>query len=201
MPLQVAKPPIAARKAVHSMLGRVVAAHADHVSALRSASPSSVAISTPHRVAVLGLDRIHSGMSLRSAAHKKGWRFFVHDGDKVVATANSSITGKGKHGFAHITDGRFVGGTERAIRRAELLESVQKGRFEPLLLQVPAIHVVALWLRNLDHDDDLIIPISPAPKPLRSYHALSARDFVAVLTELASQVQRDHAEAHRNRTT
>jgi hypothetical protein len=195
MPLQVPKPPTAAQKAVHSMLSRIVTSHADHVSALRS--PSAVAISTPHRVAILGLDRIQSGMSLRAAAHKKGWRFLVHNGDKVVATANSSISGKGKHAFAHMTDGRYVNGTERAIRRAELLESVQKGRFEPLLLQVPAIHVMALWLKNLDNDDDLIMPLSPAPKPLRPYRALSTQAFVAVVTELASQVQRAHAEAHR----
>jgi hypothetical protein len=196
MPLQVTKPPLAAQKAVHSMLARIVATDVDHVYALRSASPGSMAISTPHRVAVLGLDRIHKGMSLRRAAQKKGWRFLVHNGDKVVATANSTTNGKGKHGFARITDGRFVTGTERAIRRAELLEPVQKGRFELLLLQAPAIHVVALWLRNLDSDDDLIMPIAPSPKPLRPYHALSARDFVAVAAELASQAQRDYAEAH-----
>jgi hypothetical protein len=197
MPLQVAKAPMAAQKAVHSMVARMVAT--DNVSALRSASPTSVAISTPHRVAVLDLDRIHSGMSLRAAAHTKGWRFLVHNGDKVVATANSSLKDKGKHGFTHITDGKFVSGTERAIRRAERLDSVRNGRFEPLLLQVPAIHVVALWLRNLDKDDDLLMPISPVPKPLRAYHAVSTRDFVAVLSQLATQVQRDHAEAHRRR--
>jgi hypothetical protein len=197
MPLQVAKPPTAAQNAVRSMLRRMVAADADHMFALRAAASSTMAISTPHRVAILGLDRIHSGMSLRSAAHKKGWRFLVHSGEKVVATANSSTSGKGKHGFAHITEGRFVAGTERAIRHAERLESVRKGRFEPLVLQVPAIHVVALWLRNLDTGDDLIMPISPAPKPLRAYHPLSTENFVAVLTELASQVERAHAEAHR----
>lgn len=199
MPLQVTKPPTAARKAVHSMLARMVTTAADHVSALRSATPTSVAISTPHRVAVLDLDRIRSGMSLRTSAHKKGWRFLVHNGDKVVATANSSMAGKGKHSFAHITHGKFVAGTERAIRRAEHLDKVRNGRFEPLLLQVPAINVVALWLRNLDKGDDLLMPISPAPKPLRPYHALSTGDFVAVLTELAYRVQRDHAEAHRRR--
>jgi hypothetical protein len=196
MPLQVAKPPSAARKAVHSMLVRIVATDADHVSALRSASPDTVAMSTPHRVAVLDLDRIHSGMSLRSAAHKKGWRFLVHNGNKVVASANSSLSRDGKHGFAHITDGRFVAGTERAIRRAEQLDSVRNGRFEPLLLQAPAIHVVALWLRNLDNDDDLIMPLSPAPKPLRPYRAVSARDFAMAATELASHMQQAHAEAH-----
>jgi hypothetical protein len=56
-----------------------------------------------------------------------------------------------------------------------------------------------LWLRNLDKGDDLLMPIAPAPKPLRPYRAISTADFVAVLTELAYQVQRDHAEAHRRR--
>lgn len=194
MPLQVSKPAVAAEKAVRSMLARIVATDVDYVPALRSASRESLAISTPHLIAVLGLNQIRAGMSLRSAAQKKGWRFFVHHGDKVVATINSSMRGNGKHGFSNITEGPFVTGTERAIRRAELLESVQKGRYEPLLLQVPAIHLVALWLRNLDTKNDLIMPISPAPKPLRAYQALSTRDFVAVVTELASRAQRDHAE-------
>jgi hypothetical protein len=197
MPLQVAKPPIAAQKAVLSMLGRIVATDADLVPALRSAAPGFVAISTPHRVAVLGLDRIHGGMSLRSEAQTKSWRFLVHNGDKVVATANSSKTGKGRYVLAHLTDGRFVGGTEQAIRRAERLDSVGKGRFEPLLLQVPAVHVVALWLRNLDNEDDLIMTVPPAPRPLRSYQVLSVPHFIAVLTTLASEVKRDYAEAHR----
>lgn len=197
MPLEVSKPPAAAERAIHSVLARIIATDADYVPALRSASARSVAISTPHRIAVLGLNHIHAGMSLRSAVREKGWRFLVLNGDKVVATVNSSISGKGKHGFSNITDGPFVSGTERAIRRAELLEAVQKGRFELRLLQVPAIHVVALWLRNLEHDDDLIMPVSPAPEPLRPYHALSTRDFVAVLSELAAKKQHDYAEAHR----
>jgi len=196
MPLQVAKPPLAARKAVLSMLGRMVAMDADHVAALRAASPGSVAISTPHRLAVLGLDRIRAGMSLRSAAHKKGWRFLVHNGSKVVATANSSVSAGGKHAFAHITDGPFVAGTEQAIRRAESLPVVKKGRFEPIWLQVPAINVVALWLKNLDKGADLIMPVRPAPKELRPYQPLAATAFVTVATELASRVMRDYAEAH-----
>jgi hypothetical protein len=201
MPLQVAKPPVAVEKAIRSMLGRLIATDPDYVPALRSASPGSLAISTPHRIAVLDLNRIHSRMSLASAVQKKGWRFLVLRGEKVVATVNSSTSGTGKHGFSNITDGPFVSGTERAIRRAELLEPVQKGRFEPLLLQVPAIHVVALWLKNLDNESDLIMPISPAPKPLRPYHALVARDFIAAVTELAAQAKRDYAEARRPQTS
>jgi hypothetical protein len=196
MPLQVAKPPIAAQNAVRSMLGRVLATDGDHVSALRAASPDSVAISTPHRLAVLGLDRIHSGMSLRSATQKKGWRFLVHNGSKVVATANSSMSAGGKHGFAHITDGPFVAGAEQAIRRAESLPAVKAGRFEPIWLQVPAINVVALWLKDLDKNADLIMPVEPAPKELPPYRPLDTGAFVAIIADLASRVMRDHAEAH-----
>jgi hypothetical protein len=197
MPLQISKPPRAAEKAVHSMLGRLVAADPDLVPALRSASLRSLSISTPHRVAVLELDRIHDGSSLRSAAQKKGWRFLVHNGKDVVATINTFLGRNGKHQFGHITDGPFVAGTERAIRRAETLEPVQNGRFELLLLQAPAIHVVALWLRNLANGADLLVPISPAPNGLRPDHALSTSDFMAAAAKLASQVQSDHAEARR----
>jgi hypothetical protein len=135
--------------------------------------------------------------SLRSAVQEKGWRFFVHHGDKVVATVNSSMDGARKHGFSNITTGPFVSGTERAIRRAELLEPVQKGRFEPLLLQVPVIHLVALWLRNLNNDADLIMPISPAPRGLRAYRALSTAEFVAAIAALASQKRQEYAEFRR----
>jgi hypothetical protein len=194
MPLQVSKPAVAAEKAVRSMLRRIVATDTDYVPALRSAAPTSLAISTPHRIAVLALDRIHAGMSLRSAAEKKGWRFFVHHGDKVVATVNSSMNSKGKQSFSNITDGPFVSGTEQAIRRAERLEPVQKGRFEPLLLQVPAIHLVSLWLRDLERRADLLMPIPPTPRGVPPYRAVLASEFVATIANLAAQKRQEHEE-------
>jgi hypothetical protein len=166
--------------------------------ALRSAASDSLAISTRHRIAVLALDRIRAGMSRRAVVHKKGWRFFVHCGDKVVATINSAAGGKGKHVFSNITAGPFVSGTECAIRRAERLESVKKGRFEPMLLQVPAIHVVALWLRNLENDADLIMPIPPTPRGMRAYRAVWTTKFVAKIANLAAQKRREYKEVGRD---
>jgi hypothetical protein len=194
MPLEVSTPAIAAEKAISTMLGRIVASDTDYLPALRSAGPSSLAISTPHRVAFLALNRIRPGMSLRSAVQKKGWRFFVHRGDKVVATVNSSTNSNGRHGFSNITVGPFVRGTRRAILCAESLEPVKKGRFEPLYLQVPGIHLVSLWLRNLERDADLIMPISPAPRGVRAYRAVPAADFVATIAGLASQKRQEHEE-------
>jgi hypothetical protein len=197
MPLEVSKPAVAAEKAVCSMLARIVTADADYVPALRSAAPSSLAISTPHRIAVLALDRIHAGMSLRSAVQKKGWRFLVHHGEKVVATANSSMNSKRKHDFSNITDGPFVRGTVQAIHRAERLELVQKGRFELLLLQVPVLHLVSLWLRNLERNADLIMPIPPTPAGVAAYRPLVTGEFIATIADLASQKRQEHEEFRR----
>jgi len=179
------------------MLARIAATDSGYVSALQSAAPGSLAISTPHRIAVLALDRIHAGMSLRSAVEKKGWRFFVHRGDKVVATVNSSISSKGKHGFSNITDGPFVTGTEQAILKAERLDPVRKGLFEPLLLQVPAIHLISLWLKNLERDADLLMPIPPTPRGVPAYQAAPASEFVATIANLASQKRQEHEEFRR----
>jgi len=198
MPLQLAQPPIAAREAVHRMLGRMVASGAAQVPALEAVSPTSLGVSTPHRVAILGLDAIGGQMSLRSAAQKKGWRFFVHNGDKVVASVNSSLDHKKKYRFAHLNDGPFVMGTEHAIRRAEQLEAVKDGHFEPALLLVPALHVVALWLINMDSEADLVMPIPPAPEGLSRYRAVASADFVAVLADLASQKRQEHRESRRS---
>jgi len=197
MPLEVSKPAVAAEKAVCSMLARIVTADADYVQALRSAAPSSLAISTPHRIAVLALERIHAGMSLRSAVEKKGWRFFVHHGEKVVATVNSSMNSKKKHGFSNITEGPFVRGTVHAIKRAERLEHVEKGRFEPLLLQVPALHLVSLWLRNLESNADLIMPIKPTPAGVAAYQPLATGKFIATIADLASRKRQEHEEFRR----
>jgi len=174
-----------------------VTADADYVQALRSAAPSSLAISTPHRIAVLALERIHAGMSLRSAVEKKGWRFFVHHGEKVVATVNSSMNSKKKHGFSNITEGPFVRGTVHAIKRAERLEHVEKGRFEPLLLQVPALHLVSLWLRNLESNADLIMPIKPTPAGVAAYQPLATGEFIATIADLASRKRQEHEEFRR----
>jgi hypothetical protein len=197
MPLQVSKPAVAAEKAVCSMLGRIIAPETDYVSALQSAAPTSLAISTPHRLAFLALDRIRAGMSLRSAAQKKGWRFFVHRGDKIVATINSTVNSKGRHVFSNITEGPFVLGTAEAIKRAERLESVQKGHFEIVLLQVPAIHIVALWLINLEDDADLIIPISPTPRGVRAYRAVSTAKFIVKIANLAAHKRQEYKEFRR----
>src|SRR5713101_2201374 len=102
MSLYTVDPPSSARDAVISRLGHLAESSALRTPALRRASPDALALSTPHRVAVLPLNEIKHGISLRSAAQKKGWRFLVHDGDQVVAAAHSALSEKGEHCFGNV---------------------------------------------------------------------------------------------------
>ena len=187
MALRIADPPQAARNAVHAMLGHPAMASAFRTPALRLAASDALALSTPHRVAVLPLDRIGAKTSLRSDAQMRGWRFLVHHGDRIVAAADTVTGARGKHAFGHLNQGPFVAGTEAAIRRAESHGMMKQRHFEPILLMVPALYVMALWLRDLegDGDRDRLMLVPPAPKGLTPYRMVTARDFLARLVRLA----------------
>jgi hypothetical protein len=185
MALRIADPPRAARNAVHATLGHPAMASAFRTPAVRLASADALALSTPHRVALLPLDRIGPKTSLPSDVQWRGWRFLVHHGDRIVAAADTVTGARGKHAFGHLNQGPFVAGTEAAIRRAESHGVMKQRDFEPVLLMVPALYVMALWLRDLESDRDRVTVIPPAPKGLTPYRMVTARDFVARLVRLA----------------
>jgi len=185
MPLEIVNPPILAYEAVRSRLTDLAAASAFGTPSLRRSAPESLALSTPHRIAILPADAIGPRMSLRSAAIRKGWRFLVLSGTDVIATADTVLTKGGEHRFGHINEGPFVAGTEQAVRRAEADERIKKARFEILYLMVPALHVLALWLRELDGDADQLMVIPPTPPEFRPFEMLATNNFVTKLDELA----------------
>jgi hypothetical protein len=182
--------PKTAHRAVHARLGHPAVAAALQAPTRRPISPAALALSTPHRVALLALDRIAAQTTLRRAARLRGWRFLVHRGDRVIAAAGVLPDGRAKHRFGHLTEGPFAAGTETAIRRAETHGALRRGRFEPVLLMVPAVHAVALWLRDLDGDGDRVMVIPPAPHGLTPYRLVTARAFMARLVRLSAGIPR-----------
>ena len=188
MALHTADPPIPAYEAVRSLLTRLAAEAGFRTPNLRRTPAASLALSTPHRFAVLPLDRLRRGGALQSIAEVKGWRFLLHDGKRVIAAADAQLTPKGDYQFGQINEGPFTVATEEAIRRAEADKELGKGRFEPVLLLVPALYVVALWLQDLDGKHDRVMVMPPAPGDLAPYRPLPAEEFMAVLKKLAAAV-------------
>ena len=68
MPLHTIDPPMAAYDAVRSAMADLVAQNGFGTPALRRADLAAMALSSPQRTVVLGLDRIKGAEDLRSAA-------------------------------------------------------------------------------------------------------------------------------------
>jgi len=188
MPLEIADPPTQAREVVRARLSQLAHSNAFRTPGLRRASPDTLAMSTPHRVALLPLERIRRGLSLRAAVQKKGWRFLIHGDDRIVAAVETTV--RRGHRFSHLNEGPFVAGTERAIRLAEASAPIKRGRFVPALLAVPALHLTALWLQDLEDTADRLIAMAPTPPEFRAFRVVSDAQFVAALLKAAARTAR-----------
>jgi len=79
--------------------------------------------------------------------------------------------------------------TAKAIEAAEHLPEVEAGNYELAVLRVPALYVIALWLKGTGAKppDDIFIPLEPAPTGLTGGERVSARDFNAALVALKAE--------------
>ena len=150
---------------------------------LLAARRDALTASVPHPVHDLGLDALLAGADL-DAAPQTGWRYLIEDGEQPVAIAevpDGATT-------AALRTGRFTASVQEGIRAAERLEATRAGDHELRVLRVPALYLLALWLRRDggDRADDTLIPLSPAPPPLVAGAAYRAADLLASLQPLAA---------------
>jgi len=188
MPLNTIDPPIAAYEVVRSTVANLAAQAGFGTPALRRADPAALAISTPHRMAVLALNRIQEAKDLRSVVDFKGWRFLVHHQTTIVAAADAVEVGTNEYRLGQLNEGPFVNGTETAIRRAEGHDAIVKGRFAPVFLLVPAVYVAALWLEDQQADNDLVMAMPPVANDFVAFNPMPTGAFLTGLKRLAAQV-------------
>jgi hypothetical protein len=158
----------------------------DGISLLRAQTLNWV---QPHRVYHLGLDAIEAGRGVQ-AAEPVAWRY-------IGASPQSSIAaevevGKNVPAFAGINEGPFVHGFSEQLQLADADQSL-RGDFEPRLLDVPAVYVVALWLHDRTSQDDLFVPLEPANRAVQPGRRYSRADFDAALVNAAGRVRRPPA--------
>jgi hypothetical protein len=183
-------------EAVHHALGHRPARRSWFAKVFAAKAPGRF-LSTPHRVAYLRLDEIRSDADLRSVARFESWRFLLHEAGQTVHTEETSdlvLVGAATvhastNSYSGLSIGPFVAGTEEAIRKAENSPRVKGGSFEAILLIAPAVYVIALWLRDLVHSDDFVMPIPPVSAPFRPYEETSPAVFLTALNELAEKVR------------
>lgn len=144
----------AAMMGVNQVLGKSVAA-ALGGGATRKTKPHDLAV--PHDVYTLALNDFDKGLS---GARRTALRYLVMSGSRAVAAAElESSTKATAPKLSHINQGSLVSASLAALESAEQLPATQKDDFDLRLLQIPAIHAIALWLHG--RNSDLLIPLDP----------------------------------------
>ncbi|GHH93143.1 hypothetical protein [Streptomyces capillispiralis] len=181
MPLHVPPAPAPALRSVLTALSSPAAVREARTPSLLGASgPASPEVPLPVHV----LDRVTAdgGTSTRLA----GWRFLIRTGDRAVAAADTVLTADG-WAFSRFFEGPYITSTELALRQAEAMAQP----YQPRLLSVPGLYMLALWLHGDTTADgatgdpaatDLLVPLAPAPPGIAAHRPHRVTELLPVLT-------------------
>lgn len=185
MPIRLAEPPRAALDAVQETLSQRAERSDFATRALREAPAGELALAAPHPVYTLGLRALAEGEGLASA-ELTGWRYLVQRGDTTIASAEIYMgpAAPGASGL-EVNEGPFVRATESAIEKAEGLPQLERATYELRLLKIPAVYVIALWLKAEGEGEDVLIPIGETPPEVESDRSYSPEELQGALAEQA----------------
>ncbi|GGV60872.1 hypothetical protein [Streptomyces griseoloalbus] len=181
MPLHVPPAPAPALRSVLTALSSPTAVREARTPSLLAApGPASPELPLPVHV----LDRVTADGG--TATRLAGWRFLIRAGDRTVAAADTVPTADG-WAFSRFFEGPYIASTELALRQAEAMAQP----YQPRLLSVPGLYMLALWL----HDDptadgatghpaasDLLVPLAPAPPGIAAHRPHRVTELLPVLT-------------------
>jgi hypothetical protein len=190
VPLQAAQPPEAADRIAATNLMRLANSLRGELSPLGGADASELAFALPHPVYTMTLTDLLNHRSIGDIKTDRltGWRYLVQDHDRTIASVEVAVNPQTEQmRFSQIQSAPVAQATEASIRTAQEFKVVRKEPFEVRLLRVPALYTVALWLRDRGEGEqnDLLVPVAPAPPGLEANRAYRARMFFKVLYERA----------------
>jgi len=144
---------------------------------LSDAPHEELELAAPHRVYVLPFDAVRDKQLSRAVF--AGWRFLIVAGDNVIASAE--VLDDAEHSVV-VNAGPFAAATAAAIGRLENLPEVQAGDVELRILKINALYLVAVWLVG---DEQMIIPLEPAPPFVQAGRAYNEHSFFEALSQPA----------------
>ena len=186
MPLRLIQPAASVAEVVRLQLAGMAQQQQFRTRELAAARPAALGLAAPHPVFNLGLDEIGKPGALDRAA-MAAWRYLVTSGSNVIAAAESSAShAKGRAVFSGTNEGVFVRASAEAIADAQTWPEIRAGHYALGLMHVPALYVVALWLRDEDGRDggDRFVPLTPAPAPLVGGKRIGSAGFEQALVEV-----------------
>jgi hypothetical protein len=173
-----ALPQLARSRIMAARLPRAGAAINRFMTARTARPAAEPAVSLPFFVLDLS-DIVPKGIA---AARQVGWRYLLPTGDSEgPMLAETAIRGSGQHAFAALTESPFASDFEARLVALRQDPTISAGSYEAALLQVPAMYVMAIWLRDAAHHNDLFVPVAPAPPSLTAGRQYSTSQFLGEL--------------------
>jgi hypothetical protein len=143
---------------------------------------TGVAVSLP--LFVLGLSDVHDGTM---AARQVGWRHLLPTGDPVgPVMADTAIRDFNQHIYSGVTESPFARDLENRLTSIPADTTVAAGHYDAAVLEVPAMYVMAIWLRDTSQHDDVVVPVAPSPPSLIAGHHYSTSQFLDALRASAN---------------
>jgi hypothetical protein len=147
----------------------------------------AVAPELSHRVFTLGLTDVARGGDL-AAAKLSSWRHILPPSGKNRLMVEVTVDERtGAHRFAALNNGPFAEAVQREVAAASQDPVVRAGDYDLAVLQIPAMAVVAVWLRGRDGSDDVVIPVAPTDPSLVAGRHYGVGAFIQALQPTARQ--------------
>lgn len=178
------EPPGAMRNSVQEALKQFARMPEQRLHALQGTRVAALEPSEPHEVFNLGLADLKAGNLARAKA--VSWRFLLRQDDKVVASAEAVTDGGGAR-FSQFNKGPFVNSTAAALESSRRLVDTDKS-YEARVLHVPALYTMILWLHDEQGNEDVYVPLEPAPAGIEAGRSYSEDELFGILREKASSI-------------
>jgi len=137
---------------------------------------------------VLDIADVPKGLT---AARQVGWRYVLSTGESTgPVLADSMIRDSDQHVFAGLAESPFARDLQARIAALRQDPTVTAGSYSAALLQVPPCYVMAIWLQDTSHRDDLVAVVAPAPPPLTAGRLDSASQFLSAIRQVRPSVWR-----------
>ncbi len=180
MTIHFMQPPADAQAALHVGLKSVAQARSVTSNVLLAARRSDApADGIPHPIYTLDLQDIIKAQTL-SGARLIGWRYLVGDAHSTPLAAEVHSHAS-QHTFAGINEGPFTNQTRITLDMVEKNPLVQSGNYELRVLRIPALFVMALWLKDISGNNDLIVPMAPTFTGIEAQHTYPVAEFMGLL--------------------
>ena len=129
-----------------------------------------------HEVYYLPAADLLNQQSLESA-RRVGWRMIHSSPNRSIAAEIDLTTKADNVDVTSINEGPFSAEPTRAVQA--LRQSQASGTYVVRMLRIPELYLMAIWLHA--EQADRLIPIAPAPAPLKAGTEYSVKDLVAAL--------------------